>query len=765
MRRLHSTRSARFSAGVPLLVASIFLFQSAAFPRSTAEKLDQASHYYDDAVNALLELQLTPPAQLHASDYEKVIRAFRRVYQTAPTSPHNAKSFMSIGDTYQAMARSLKSDKYFSSALQAYDFLMQEYPHSKYNVDAILASARIYQSDLKQPEEARKRFELFLQKYPRYPRVDEVELAIANIQSAKASPKAEGVKAEAPKTEALKVEAPKNEAAKNEAPQPSAQPSVLETLLGPSANPSPNSSENQSAPETSEDRVPITDIRQWITPAFTRVVIDLGGEVKYKMGTLNKPPRIYVDLYGTEINRAVARKAIALDNGPLKHVRAAEHKAGVTRVVLEMDNVTDYSVFDLPNPYRLIVDLHIPAKVEPPPAEQISARTGRPDTPIGPPSASLVSGNPLAKVKAVKTAAIEPAAIEKVSLEPASDKNQPTVQKHKNSSSEAVTVEKPNANAIIASVQPVGAIHGSAATEAASDDNTIPDAVSERLQPVRPNRTLASREPADDDPDPVYDKVQTAQPNRNGNRSLTRALGLKIGRIIIDPGHGGHDTGTIGPSGLYEKDLVLDVSLRLGKLISERLGSEVVYTRQDDTFVPLETRTAIANQKMADLFLSIHANSSQSESARGVETYYLSFATNPEALEVAARENAGSQESIHELQDLVKKIALNEKVDESKEFAADVQSALRDQLNKGSRQKKDRGVKKAPFMVLVGARMPSVLAEISFLSNPQEEKILRTKVQRQKIAEALYAGIKKYADTLSGVKVARTENIAAAAPK
>ena len=249
--------------------------------------------------------------------------------------------------------------------------------------------------------------------------------------------------------------------------------------------------------------------------------------------------------------------------------------------------------------------------------------------------------------------------------------------------------------------------------------------------------------------------IRAALPNRNGTRSLTRALGLKIGRIILDPGHGGHDTGTIGPSGFTEKELVLDVALRLGKLLSERLGSDVIFTREDDTFIPLETRTAIANEKEADLFLSIHANSSPSRSARGIETYYLSFATDPAALEVAARENAGSQESVHELQDLVKKIALHEKVDESKEFATEVQSALHDRLVKENRLRKNRGVKKAPFMVLVGAKMPSVLAEIAFLSNPQEEKLLKTKQQRQKVAEALYAGVAKYAETLSGIKVAR----------
>ena len=217
-----------------------------------------------------------------------------------------------------------------------------------------------------------------------------------------------------------------------------------------------------------------------------------------------------------------------------------------------------------------------------------------------------------------------------------------------------------------------------------------------------------------------------SKPTRDGQRSLTRALGLKISRIVIDPGHGGHDTGTIGPHGLMEKDLCLDVALRLGREIEEKLpGAEVIYTRKDDTFIPLEQRTAIANEAKADLFISIHANSSHDEAARGIETYYLNFATSEESMEVAARENALAQESLHDLQDIIKKIARNEKVEESKELASDIQDSLTHRLQLVSQDERNRGVKKAPFVVLIGANMPSVLSEISFISNPSDEKLLK----------------------------------------
>jgi N-acetylmuramoyl-L-alanine amidase len=244
------------------------------------------------------------------------------------------------------------------------------------------------------------------------------------------------------------------------------------------------------------------------------------------------------------------------------------------------------------------------------------------------------------------------------------------------------------------------------------------------------------------------------KPNRDGQRSLTRALGLKISRIVIDPGHGGHDTGTIGPHGLMEKDLCLDVALRLGELIEKKLPSaEVVYTRKDDTFVALEDRTAIANQAKADLFISIHANSSHDRDARGIETYYLNFATSAESMEVATRENALSQSSLHDLQDIIKKIARNEKIEESKELAIDIQDALSHRLQVVSQEERNRGVKKAPFIVLIGANMPSVLSEISFISNPSDERLLRKTDQRQRVADGLYRGIAAYLDSLNSLSM------------
>jgi N-acetylmuramoyl-L-alanine amidase len=239
------------------------------------------------------------------------------------------------------------------------------------------------------------------------------------------------------------------------------------------------------------------------------------------------------------------------------------------------------------------------------------------------------------------------------------------------------------------------------------------------------------------------------QSNRSGQYSLARQLGLGARRIVIDAGHGGHDPGTIGNAGLQEKDLVLDVALRLDRMVREELRADVVMTRATDVFIPLEERTAIANAKGADLFLSIHANSARNTAARGIETYFLNFAKNPHAEEVAARENAISPATLKDLQTLVKAITLNSKIDESRDFAASIQEALIQGMKARDPSIPDRGVHTAPFYVLIGANMPSILAEIAFVSNPNDERMLKTGEYREAIARSLFLGVRSYLDSLN----------------
>jgi N-acetylmuramoyl-L-alanine amidase len=236
--------------------------------------------------------------------------------------------------------------------------------------------------------------------------------------------------------------------------------------------------------------------------------------------------------------------------------------------------------------------------------------------------------------------------------------------------------------------------------------------------------------------------------NADGRFSLSRQLGLRVTRIVVDPGHGGHDPGAQG-NGVTEANLVLDVALRLEKRLAAEENVEVILTRRTNAYLSLEDRTALANEHQADLFLSIHANAIAAASVRGIETYFLNFAPNPEAEAIAARENAGSSRSMRELSGIVEAIAANNKRDESRDFAAAMQATLYDRLRRVNRNLRNLGVKQAPFVVLVGAGMPSILTEISFMSNRQEAALLKTEKYRQQIADALFDGIVKYRDSLN----------------
>ena len=451
-------------------------------------------------------------------------------------------------------------------------------------------------------------------------------------------------------------------------------------------------------PPTRDKIVRVNSIEHKSAPDFTRITVGLAQAVQFESQRIDHPDRIFFDLKNAQLVSKLIGSSVAVDDGLVKKIRVAQYKPGRARIVIETAGRVGFNASLVLNPPRLVINVH---------DNSVAVGSGcnagsdedcaRGDT--------EASGRVIRATE--KTAVAAPlSAPKKVIVE--ADSNDPPAE-----ADDVAPVVKAGKSAKLA-------------------------------KELRKGRTqTASARP-----------LREAQPTSDGDRSLIRTLGLRIGKIVIDPGHGGHDTGTIGPDGLLEKELVLDVSKRLGKLLAARLGAEVAFTRRDDTFIPLETRTSIANQEQADLFVSVHANSSRDPDARGVETYYLNFTSSPEALEVAARENAASDKSIHELQDLVKKIALKEKIEESREFASDVQGALHSGLAARNPGERNRGVKKAPFVVLIGANMPSILAEISFLSNPSDERRLRTPDYRQRIAESLYRGIARYVDGLGGLKVA-----------
>jgi len=483
------------------------------------------------------------------------------------------------------------------------------------------------------------------------------------------------------------------------------------------------------ATTTTPPRALVTGIRHWSTSTYTRVAIDLGNQVEFEAARVKDPDRIYFDLHNARLSPELAGKTFSVnDGGFLTRISAAQISPELTRVVLNVHDLKQYSAFLLPNPYRLIIDIH-----------------GIPDTHAKPPAAAVTPKPAPAPVTAPQI----PAAVEISSLPPM-PVTAPELAAVSREPSKVAGTHHPTSQPVVsnADAPPPDTFAASAHADHPHDPAFAPKSAPVVVHNTPPTPAPAAALPATE---ASGHPVAAAPPTADGE-TLVRALGLKINRIVIDAGHGGHDSGTLGVGGIREKDVVLDVALRLGKLLHDRLGAEIVYTRSDDTFIPLETRTAIANKAQADLFISIHANSSPEAEVRGVEVYYLNFTSDPDAMRVAARENAVSNQSVHDLSDLVKKIALKDKIEESKELAADVDTSLYGGLTKGNADLRNRGVKKAPFVVLIGANMPSILAEISFVTNKDDAAELKKPEYRERVAESLYAGVARYAEGINGHK-------------
>ncbi|HUR36374.1 MAG TPA: N-acetylmuramoyl-L-alanine amidase [Terriglobales bacterium] len=694
--------------------------------RTVAQKKAAAQTYYQTAQKMREALLGKPESARKRSDFTKAMDAFRRVYYTAPTSNKADESAQAVAELMAEYGRAFDEEKSFRDAIGQYEFLRREYPGSKYRIEALFTIAQIYREDLGDTKQAQAMFEEFVKRYPRHSLAEQAKDALSEMEAEAKAAKSGKKPAKKPENKSAKevVRSDKTETAKYEAPKPEAKrPARMEVAAA-----------DETPPAGRSGKYPlVTSVRHWSTPDYTRVAIDLEEEVKYEAGRVPGPDRIFFDLHDTKLASELVGKSFEVGDGFLRKIRVAQFNANLTRIVLEVDEVAEYSAFLLPNPYRLIIDIH--GKQEP---KTVIAKNTEPAVPAPTvPAPALKKEN--AKAPKVEPRAPETKVTERKPAPPADEiaDTRPDATRELTEASSATNKEL-NSKKVKATSEP---------TSSPTFESVAPR--SERAESTTKKTNKNKKEAA-----AAAAAIREAQPTSNGERSLIRALGLKIGRIVVDAGHGGHDTGTIGPNGLMEKDLVLDVALRLGKMLETKLGAEVIYTRNDDTFIPLETRTAIANQHQADLFISVHANSSHDQRARGVETYYLNFTSDPEALEVAARENAVSQNSVFELQDLVKKIALKEKIEESREFAADVQKALHAGLSTKNSAMRDRGVKKAPFVVLIGANMPSILAEISFVSNPSDEKKLKTPDHRQKIADSLFKGVSRYASGLSGVKVA-----------
>jgi N-acetylmuramoyl-L-alanine amidase len=375
----------------------------------------------------------------------------------------------------------------------------------------------------------------------------------------------------------------------------------------------------------------VRDIRHWSNPSYTRVVIDVDGEVQYRFGRLHNPDRLYVDLIGAQLAPKLQGRSLDVSDHLLKGVRGGQNQPDVVRVVLDLKTLRDYHVFTMSDPYRLVIDIK---------------GTGNGTTAPAPPS-----------------------------------------------------------------------------------------------PPPPPSSTPRQA-------------VTEGERTRSRARLPATPKGLSSAReyrwhVVIDAGHGGKDSGAIGPSGLMEKDVVLDLAKRLRDLMQQEPQWRVTLTRETDIFIPLEERTAIANAKVADLFVSIHANAAERPDAHGIETYFLDLATDEQSMRVAARENATTLSKVSDLQLILRDLLMTSKRNESSLLAGSVQQALV-QAPGGGKAGRDLGVKHAPFLVLIGAEMPSILVETGFITNPGEERRLADPKYRAQAARAVFEGIKEYFANANG---------------
>lgn len=563
-----------FIRAFTVVLVWLFLIPSISY----AGKVDKT---YNTARQEHSRLEKSNKLKRFRQNWIGVIKRYESFNQRYPNDSRVDDSLFTIGELYTGLYSFSKKSQDVNSAIEAYRNLVKKFPSSRLADDAIFMTGEIYLGHKNNKEAAYVEFSKVLRKYPKGDMAANAGVKVSEL--------------------AKEVE----EVARPEAA----------AIAGRSA-----------------EYVNINNIKHWSNPDYTRIVIHPDKKVAYKETFLKGqdeggPPRLFLDISGSRINRELTQR-IDINDGLLKAARAGQFDANTVRVVLDIESIDSYKIFALEDPYRIVIDVS-GDRHDPNPPDQIEA---------------LLSGN----------------------------------------------------------------------------DNAASPAV----------------------PPPV--KEVTAS-----NPSLFKQLGLGIKKVVVDPGHGGHDPGAIGYGGVKEKDVVLDVAKKLRNILTGRLGLEVTMTRETDIFIPLEERTAIANTAGADLFISIHANASRNKKVGGVETYFLNFATDEDSMKLAARENATTTKNISDLEAILNDLMLNSKINESSKLARYVQGSILDLLNDKGSGSKDRGVRQAPFYVLIGARMPSILVETAFITNKEDARKLADDKFKMTLAESIADGVKRYSEVVT----------------
>ncbi|MBA3014387.1 MAG: N-acetylmuramoyl-L-alanine amidase [Proteobacteria bacterium] len=570
---------------------------------STTNNKDKSiTKSYNLALARHHNLEYSPTMAKDRENWLLCAKALKRTYAIDPTHQSAPITLFTRGEIFRQMFNKFGNKDDLNEALSDYDKVANLYPQHEFADDALYHNAKFHTDELKDAKTAT----LILAKLIAiYPKGDRAEPAVKALKDLKAS--LTKANAAPPSPDPPQAVAP--------SPQPPPKPAPTTTIGGP---------------------IEVVGLRHWSTKNYTRVVIETSAPVSYQGHLLKKnndnPKRLYVDLSKCAISRDL-QQSLPIKDGLLQQMRSAQFSTDTVRVVLDAHAIADYQIFNLENPFRIIVDVK-------------------------------------------------------------------------------------------------GSSNGKAVTKTASSNT-------QKKTPRNQAKTQINVPPP-----PLIASIP-------GAPSLAQQLGLGIKRIVLDPGHGGKDPGAIGIGGLKEKDVVLNVAQKIARKISSQLGIEVVLTRNSDVFIPLEERTAIANTKNGDLFISIHANAAPRPQAQGIETYYLDFAGNEEARSIAALENASSSRQISDLQNILSKLMQNSKKDESARLAGTVQNTLVSGLCRLYPQVNNHGVKTAPFIVLIGAQMPSILIEVAFLTNPLEAERLKSDKYLEDLADHITAGISNYSSSLA----------------
>ncbi|PIE60778.1 MAG: hypothetical protein CSA31_00305 [Desulfobulbus propionicus] len=566
---------------------------------------------YQAAKDYYYELERNEEEGKIRNNWLEAVRNFRRIYLAETKGPLAPSCLYMMGRLQYKMFQRFNLPIDLESALGYFNDVSTIFPVNKLADDALYAVGEMYYQDKHNQQKAAEKYLKIIQQYPNSDKHAKARDRLQKLQQT---------------TDIILPDAPQKEHK-----QPKSR------------------------------LVQVLPVKYWSTDSYTRIVIRSSAPVHFTADLLEKtegqPRRLYVDFSPSYIPPKY-RSPVPIDDGLLKQIRTGQHNDSTVRVVLDIESISDYKIFSLEDPFRVVVDVH---------------------------------GDK-------------------------SDDKKSTV---------SAQIASPEHD------QPVEQIQKKPATK-------------------RPSLRHAFVTLRDNKKKKAEAKVEINRKTRVQNYSLAQQLGLGVSKIVIDPGHGGKDPGATA-NGLKEKDIVLAIAKKIGNVLESTYGYEVAFTRTKDIFIPLEERTAIANTLNADLFLSIHINAHQDPSLGGIETYYLNLATNAEAMRVAAYENATSPHNINEMQDILSTLMQNSKIDESSRLADAVHAQIITGLD-GKYAIRDMGVKQAPFYVLIGAEMPAILAELSFITNKREAQLLQTQAYQHLLAKQIAAGVVNYVNTTTALK-------------